>query len=56
MKRLSEIIDEINSRTGKSYDNDVAIKSIFQIWDFLMKSEKLRADAKNNPHQGFEFA
>lgn len=30
-KRLSEIIDEINSHTGKNYDNDVVEKAMFQI-------------------------
>lgn len=55
-KRLSEIIDEINSRTGKSYDHDVAVKSMLQIRDILMKSEKLKTSAKNNTQQDFEFA
>ena len=54
-KRLSEIIDEINSRTGKSYNN-VIIKSILQICDILMKSEKLKISAKNNTPQDFEFS
>ena len=35
-QRLSEIIDEINSRTGKSYDNDVVVKAMLQIRDILM--------------------
>ena len=26
-KRRSEIIDEINGRTGKNYDNDVVVKA-----------------------------
>ena len=55
-KRLSEIIDEINSRTGKSYNNNVIIKSILQICDILMKSEKLKISAKNNTPQDFEFS
>ena len=55
-KRLSEIIDEINSRTGKSYDNDVAVKAMMQIRDILMKSDKLKASAKNNTVQDFEFS
>lgn len=54
-KRLSEIIDEINSRTGKSYDNDVVVKSMLQIRDILMKSEKLKTSAQNNTQQDFEF-
>ena len=55
-ERLSVIIAEINSKTGKSYDNDVAIKAMLQIKDLLMKSEKLRTSAKNNSIQDFEFS
>ena len=55
-QRLSEIIDEINSRTGKSYDNDVVVKAMLQIRDILMKSEKLKISAKNNTEKDFEFA
>ena len=55
-KRLSEIIDEINSRTGKEYDSDVAIKAMLQIRDILLKSDKLKASAKNNTEKDFEFA
>jgi type I restriction enzyme R subunit len=55
-KRLSEIIDEINSRTGKNYDNDVVVKAMLQIKDILMKSEKLKTSAKNNTQKDFEFS
>ena len=55
-QRLSEIIDEINSRTGKAYDNEVVIKAMLQIRDILMKSEKLRTSAKTNTQQDFEFS
>lgn len=55
-KRLSEIIDEINCRTGKSYDNDVVVKSMLQIRDILMKSDKLRTSARNNTQKDFEFS
>ena len=55
-ERLSQIIDEINSRTGKSYDNDVAVKAMLQIKDILLKSEKLKASAKNNTVKDFEFS
>lgn len=54
-ERLSQIIAEINSRTGKAYDNDVAIKAMLQIRDILLKSEKLRTSAKVNTPQDFEF-
>lgn len=55
IKHLSEIIAEINSRTGKTYDNDVAIKAMLQIKDLLMKSEKLKQSAKNNSQKDFAF-
>ncbi len=55
-ERLSSIIAEINSKTGKTYDNDVAIKAMLQIRDILMKSEELKASAKNNSVKDFQFA
>jgi type I restriction enzyme R subunit len=55
-ERLSEIIAEINSRTGKSYDNDVAVKAMLQIRDILLKSDKLKTSAKNNSEKDFEFS
>lgn len=55
-ERLSEIIKEINSRTGMSLDNDVAVKAMLQIRDLLMKSDKLKTSAKNNTVKDFEFA
>lgn len=55
-ERLSAIIAEINSRTGKTYDNDVAVKAMLQIKDLLMKSDELKASAKNNSEKDFEFA
>ena len=45
----------INSRTGKQYDNDVAIKAMFQIRDLLKKSTSLRECAKANTEQDFAF-
>ena len=56
IERLSQIIAEINSKTGKDYDNDVAIKAMLQIKDIMMKSEELKASAKNNTEKDFEFA
>ena len=55
-ERLSQIIKEINSKTGKQYDNDVAIKAALQIRDIMKKSEELKTSAKNNSEQDFEFA
>lgn len=56
IERLSRIIADINSRTGRSYDNDVAVKAMLQIKDLLMKSEKLKMSAKNNSEKDFEFS
>jgi len=53
--KLSEIIAEINSRTGKDFDNDVTIKAILQIKDLLMKSEELKVAAKNNTENDFQL-
>ena len=55
-ERLSQIIREINSRTGKSYDNDVAVKAMLQIRDILAKNEDLKRSARNNSEQDFAFA
>lgn len=55
-ERLSEIIAAINARTGKAYDSDVAVKAMLQIRDILMKSDKLKASAKNNTVKDFEFS
>lgn len=55
-ERLSVIIAEINSKTGKTYDNNVAIKAMLQIRDLLMRSERLRMSAKNNTIKDFEFS
>ena len=55
-ERLSEIIAAINARTGKAYDNDVAVKAMLQIRDILLKSDQLKASAKNNTVKDFEFS
>ena len=55
IKRLSEIIDEINSRTGKQYDSDLAVKAMLQIKDLLKKSAALRESAKVNTEDDFSF-
>ena len=55
-ERLSQIIAEINSRTGKNYDNDVAVKAMLQIRDILLKSSQLKTAAKNNTVKDFEFS
>lgn len=55
-KKLSEIIKEVNSKTGKSFDNDVAVKAALQIRDLMKKNEDLKASAKSNTVNDFAFA
>lgn len=52
---LSQIIADINSRTGKNFDNEVAVKAMLQIKDIMMKSDSLKASAQNNTAKDFEF-
>ena len=56
VKRLSEMIDEINSRTGMRFDQDVVVKSMLQIRDLLLKSDRLKTSARNNTQRDFEFS
>lgn len=56
VQKLSEIIAQINSMTGKNYDNDVAVKAMLQIRDIMLKSDKLKISAKNNTVKNFELA
>lgn len=55
-KKLSDIIREVNSKTGKSFDNDVAFKAALQIRDLLKKNPDLIASAKTNELNDFEFS
>ncbi len=55
-ERLSEIIEEINKRMGKNFNNDLGIKALLQIRDLLLSSEKLKISAKNNTVKDFEFS
>ncbi len=55
-KKLSEIISEINSRTGKAYDQDFTVKAMLQIRDILLKSDKLRTSANVNSLNDFAFS
>lgn len=54
-EKLSKIIDDINSRTGMKFDKNVAVKSMLQIKDILLKSDTLRTSAKNNTVANFRF-
>ena len=53
---LSEIIREINSKTGKNYDNDVAVAAALQVRDLMKKSDELKIKAKNNSEEDFSLA
>lgn len=55
-ERLSEIIADINAKTGSSYDIDVATKAAMQIRDIMLKSEELKTSAKNNSENDFKFS
>ena len=55
-KRLSEIIADINTKTGSKYDVDVATTAAMQIRDIMMKSDELRTSAKNNSEKDFKFS
>lgn len=56
MKKLSEIIREVNSKVGKKYNEDVAVKAMLQIKDILMSSPELKASALVNTENEFEFS
>ena len=55
-KKLSEIIEELNSRTGYNFDKDVAAKAMLQIKEILLKSEKLQQSAAVNTEDEFRFS
>lgn len=55
-KRLSDIIKEVNSRTGKTFDNDVAFKAALQIRDLMKKNPDIIASAKANTLNDFTFS
>ena len=55
-KKLSEIIDDINARTGLNLDVDEASRAIIQIRDLMMKSDDLRKSARNNSEDDFRFS
>lgn len=55
-KKLSEIIEEINNRTGNNFDKDVAAQSMLQIKEILLKSQKLQQSALVNSEDEFKFS
>jgi type I restriction enzyme R subunit len=52
---LSVIIEEINSIYGSKGDTNVRTKAAMQIRDILLRDQRLKASAKNNPFQDFKF-
>ena len=55
-ERLSEIIADINAKTGANYDVDVATGAAMQIRDIMMKSNELKISARNNSENDFKFS
>jgi type I restriction enzyme R subunit len=55
-KKLSEIIEEINNRTGNNFDKDVATQAMLQIKEILLKSQKLQQSALVNSEDEFKFS
>ena len=55
-ERLSEIIAEINVKTGSNFDLDMATNAAMQIRDIMLKSDTLRTSAKNNTEKDFKFS
>lgn len=54
-QKLSEIIAEINSKNGTTFDTDVAVKAALQIRDIMMKNENLKKSAASNTEKDFAF-
>lgn len=54
-KHLSEIIEEINVRTGIIRNTDATVRSLLQICDLLASSEELKTSAKANTETDFAF-
>ena len=55
-QKLSEIIKEVNDRTGKSFDNDVAFNAALSIKEILKKNTDLIASAQTNSLNDFKFS
>ena len=54
-RRLSEIIDEVNARTGKHFDKDMAFNAALQVRDILKKDSDLVASAQTNTIDNFSM-
>lgn len=55
-ERLSEIIEDINAKTGSDFDISQATAAALQVRDIMLKSEELRMSAKNNTQSDFGFS
>lgn len=51
---MEQVIKEINSKTGKKYNIDLATVAVTQILGLLRNNEGLRASAKHNTFEDFE--
>lgn len=55
-KKLSEIIKDINQRTGKNLNSDAGVKSLLQAGDHALEDEKVVQCALNNQFTDFKTA
>jgi type I restriction enzyme R subunit len=55
-KKLSEIIAEINAKTGNSFDDQIAVRMAMHIRDLMKQNEQLRNSARNNTQKDFELS
>ena len=56
LKKLSEIISEINKKSGTNFAEDKIVQYILRIMEGIQKSEKLKISAENNTEKDFSFA
>ncbi|MBR1741034.1 MAG: hypothetical protein IJ733_04020 [Lachnospiraceae bacterium] len=56
VQKLSEIIQEINNRSGAEFDTDRIIRYVIRITEMMRNSAKLKASAQNNEEKDFSFA
>ena len=54
MKVMKETIKEINSKTGKKYNADLATVAVTQILGLLKENKELQMSAKSNTFEDFE--
>ncbi|MFW0108647.1 type I restriction endonuclease subunit R [Rothia sp. P7181] len=55
-EKLSQIIRELNSRTGNNFDEDEGIQSTHLIRELILKDEDLQRSAKTNTVEDFEYS